>query len=382
MKNVSLKIFIVILVLTLICVSVIAVLTKGFTRDIFERFQSEDVPSGDMSSGVTDENGNELDAGVINSLPSQLNISQESLAHALEEGKEYIELTLEAKIIPEDATDQSVDWSLAWADGTDSSDISEYLTVTPTYDGSRIISLKCYQPFDKQIFLTVVTRDGGYSDNCLIKYVGEISYSLGVDLIDCERDSNGVYLVSSKGVQGTINFISTDGYILDNIPSSDYDFEINCSISSSMPHPLFVVAHYGREANYMPGLTMGEDYDVPNIYAKDVISSELSCNLSDLILDLRFKSDPFDSTYMVESKDPSNDNVPVYIVPMTQSNYDNFSSSPFTETWDIFYEDYFGLSAVKVISFNEDLISNPVVTVTVKEKNTNLSASFSFRLVK
>lgn len=358
----------------------IVVCLAVFSLSFFALYSVSD--SSEVSLGVTDEKDDPIDIGEINSLPSQLNISQESLALALEEGKEYIELTLEAKIIPEDATDQSVDWSLAWADGTDSSDISEYLTVTPTYDGSRIISLKCYQPFDKQIILTVVTRDGGYSDNCLIKYAGEISYSLGVDLIDCERDSNGVYLVSSKGVQGTINFISTDGYILDNIPSSDYDFEVNCSISSSMPHPLYVVAHYGREANYMPGLTMGEDYDVPNIYAKDVISSELSCNLSDLVLDLRFKSDPFDSTYMIESKDPSNDNVPVYIVPMTQSNYDNFSSSQFTEMWDIFYEDYFGLSAVKVISFNEDLISNPVVTVTVKEKNTNLSASFSFRLVK
>lgn len=180
-KNNSFLFAVVFVAIILLSVSVTAALTNGFSNaDPFgwlEDFKSGDVNAsgGDLSSGVTDEDGENLESGVLQSMPSQLNFSSQAFAMAQESGASYIEVMLQATVLPEDATNKAVDWSVAWADGSDNSDLFEYLTVTPESDGSNIVSVKCFKPFDKDINIKVTTRDGCFTATCVAKYVGEVS---------------------------------------------------------------------------------------------------------------------------------------------------------------------------------------------------------------
>ena len=83
----------------------------------------------------------------------------------------YVEQTLTATVLPATAVNKSVDWSVAWADGQ-SGNVTDYVTVTPSSNGSTTASVKCYQPFTGNVVVTVTTRESGYSAECVVTFVG------------------------------------------------------------------------------------------------------------------------------------------------------------------------------------------------------------------
>ena len=84
--------------------------------------------------------------------------------------------TITAEITPSDAANKEVDWSISWVDDAISENISEYLTVTPVSDGALTATVTCLQSFrDKEAVVTVTTREGGFSANCYISFVGKPS---------------------------------------------------------------------------------------------------------------------------------------------------------------------------------------------------------------
>ena len=71
-------------------------------------------------------------------------------------------ITLTATIEPADATDKTVDWSVAfvnpsseWASGKT---VTDYVTVTPTADGALTAEVACLKQFGEQIKITVTSR--------------------------------------------------------------------------------------------------------------------------------------------------------------------------------------------------------------------------------
>ncbi len=204
MKNNVFKFVVIFVAIILLVVSVTAALTNGFTNaDPFGWF--DDIKSGDQISGITDEIGENLESGMLQSMPSQLNFSAKAFELAKENGQNYIELTIYATVYPENATNKAVDWSVAWADGSDNSNLSEYLTVTPKSDGSNIVSVKCFKPFDKDINIIVTTRDGKFSAICLAKYLG----------------------VANNDLEMTTNALAPNGYY--QIPATkSFSFEFSC----------------------------------------------------------------------------------------------------------------------------------------------------------
>ncbi len=83
-----------------------------------------------------------------------------------------IEHTLTATVLPESAENKQVDWSVAWAQTANTSDVEDYVTVTPQSDGSNVATIACLQPFAGNIIITVTTREGGFTAQCVCKYVG------------------------------------------------------------------------------------------------------------------------------------------------------------------------------------------------------------------
>ena len=81
--------------------------------------------------------------------------------------------TLTATVLPSDAQDKSVDWSYAWEDSSITDDVTTYLSVVPSEDGSTTATVTCLKGFlNRKIIITVTTRVGGFSATCVVKYLG------------------------------------------------------------------------------------------------------------------------------------------------------------------------------------------------------------------
>lgn len=99
---------------------------------------------------------------------------------------------LTATIVPENATDKTVDWTIAWAvppqhsGGTIGDEdpgsvwamgktVTDYVTVTPTSDGALTANVECLKDFGAQVKVTVTSRDNSeVSANCLVDYTQKL----------------------------------------------------------------------------------------------------------------------------------------------------------------------------------------------------------------
>ena len=108
-----------------------------------------------------DENGEELPTGgEATAMPKAMTFRS---AAALDGETEYDTVTLTATVLPENATNKSVEWSVrfknassAWASGKT---VTDYITVTPESDGANKAAVQCLQDFGEQIEVVATSRD-------------------------------------------------------------------------------------------------------------------------------------------------------------------------------------------------------------------------------
>ena len=71
--------------------------------------------------------------------------------------------TLTATVMPSDAANKEVNWSIAWKNAESSwatgKTVTDYVTVTPTADGALTATVACLQAFGEQIIVTATSRD-------------------------------------------------------------------------------------------------------------------------------------------------------------------------------------------------------------------------------
>lgn len=87
-------------------------------------------------------------------------------------GVNVITQKLTATVLPASATNKQVDWTVAWGDTSNTSDVSSYITVTPDSDGSTNATVTCKAAFSGDIVITATTRQNGYKATCLVTFVG------------------------------------------------------------------------------------------------------------------------------------------------------------------------------------------------------------------
>lgn len=80
--------------------------------------------------------------------------------------------TLTATVLPETAENKKVDWTVEWDDTENETAVTDYVTVTPTADGSTTATVTCHKAFTGNIIITVTTRENGYSATCVVSFVG------------------------------------------------------------------------------------------------------------------------------------------------------------------------------------------------------------------
>ena len=132
-------------------------------------------------AAVTDGEGNAMDADMVYPMPAKMSFNAQTFVQFGEPGsaavtsEKSVEVRIEAYVIPENANNREVDFSVAWGEGAQRSaePVTDYVTVTPESDGSRIATVSCKKAFgDDTIIITVTTREGGYTANCTVTFEG------------------------------------------------------------------------------------------------------------------------------------------------------------------------------------------------------------------
>lgn len=139
--------------------------------------QKETPLSESEQAFVTDGKGNPMTADMVYPMPSLMRISAMPLAevNAAALATPTVEVQIEATVTPENATNQDVDYSVAWGEGAQRSaePVTDYLTVTQDTDGSKTATVTCKKAFGNDtIIITVTTRDGGFTATCTVVYEG------------------------------------------------------------------------------------------------------------------------------------------------------------------------------------------------------------------
>ena len=108
-----------------------------------------------------------------NIAPVALKMSKSFTTYAAN-GQQTVSKKITATVMPVDAPDKSVDWSIKWCTPIEGKDISEYLTLTPESDGALTATITALKGFEGgSAYVTATTRVGGFTATCLIMYDGK-----------------------------------------------------------------------------------------------------------------------------------------------------------------------------------------------------------------
>ena len=117
--------------------------------------------------------------------PMPANLSFTTVTLASNDTSYRATVRIQATILPVDASNKSVDWTVAWS-GTatrKAENVNDYVEAVPVADGSCIADVTCKKPFGNDaIIITVTTRDGNKTATCTARYLGhptQISINTG-----------------------------------------------------------------------------------------------------------------------------------------------------------------------------------------------------------
>ena len=138
------------------------IVTEGFKNWDASTWFKKDVEKG----SVIDGDGNEMNGDTVYNMPSNM-----VFRPALRGATPATSVTIKAVIEPLDATNQLVDWTIAFADPSaawaNGKTLSDYVTITDTNELTTTVTFK--QAFGAQIIITVTSQDNPeYSDTCTV----------------------------------------------------------------------------------------------------------------------------------------------------------------------------------------------------------------------
>ncbi len=192
-------------VLTLVAFIVVGVMLAGIILGWFEKSPSAEEQE---QAAVIDGEGNAMDAGTLYRMPEKMTFTAAGSGIPLAQfgdpdgttSTARAEVRIEAYVVPENANNREVDFSVAWGEGAQRSaePVTDYVTVTPETDGSRVATVACIKGFgDDIILITVTTRDGGFQATCTVTFEGAPS-SLKFMYNDTEYSSSSEITVQAN----------------------------------------------------------------------------------------------------------------------------------------------------------------------------------------
>ena len=181
-----------------------------------------------------------------------------------------LEQTITATVLPVNAINKEVDWSISWLNAEEefetNNDISNYLTISATSDGSTTAKIVVHQAFAGHTALVVCrTRRGGFSATCLVNYVG-IPSSITIDTSELIDGS----ILENTSLMLDINLDN----IFHNVTDEYFNRCANFSVTI-IPHGSFTAKHV-----YVNSMVNSTNYVTINLSDVEDISS-LSAKVED-----------------------------------------------------------------------------------------------------
>lgn len=140
-------------VLTLIAFIVVGVLLAGLIAGWFDK--KEELPAVETEQSTVADGG--MSVAPVSANDIRL-MAAERVSDAAVSPQAETSYTITATIEPASAR-QNANWSLAWANGSSAwasgKTVTDYVTITPTEEGSLTATLACVKPFSEQVVLTV-----------------------------------------------------------------------------------------------------------------------------------------------------------------------------------------------------------------------------------
>lgn len=130
----------------------------------------------ELDDGSLLVNESDLENGGTYAMPKKLMFAASSTPTLAAKAGHTVSIKLTATVTPIEAENKAVDWSVAWVDADANKDknVADYVTVTPESDGSATATVVCKKAFDgSEIVITVTTREGGFTAQCKVIYVGK-----------------------------------------------------------------------------------------------------------------------------------------------------------------------------------------------------------------
>ncbi len=162
-------------------------------------------------------------------MPERITFTSEQLNASARSG-ETTSVRVRANVEPYNATNTKVDFAASWKNAPSSytENVSEYVTVRQESDGSQTATITCIKPFTQyNVVITVTTRDGGYTAECLCTFSGkatELSLSVDGKQTTTDNDRGTYYLLDSKST-ATVRIHPTNVY--DYVPNTNYSISVN-----------------------------------------------------------------------------------------------------------------------------------------------------------
>ena len=109
-----------------------------------------------------------------------MSLSTKTVTRATTNGN-VLEHILTATVLPESAENKEVDWTVNWEDPSRTEIVSSYVMLTTNENGGNVATVTCVKPFTGNVIIEVTTREGGFTAQCVCKYVG-IPSTMEVDM--------------------------------------------------------------------------------------------------------------------------------------------------------------------------------------------------------
>lgn len=221
----------------------LAVATDGFKSfKKNDNIQMELPEENNGGAPVVDENGEQLPSGETIPMPTAMTFRS---AAALDgKAAEYDSVTLTATVKPDNADNKTVDWSVSfvnpsssWASGKT---VTDYVTVTPTADGSTTATVQCLKDFGEQIKITVTSRDNADATaSCTVDFAKRIE-NMTVNLSSDTSDNTASFDMDSTSVQFPFDFRSEQFKYSIDYTYSDFTVDDTFDVNFSVDVPIAV----------------------------------------------------------------------------------------------------------------------------------------------
>lgn len=168
--------------------------------------------------------------------------------------------TLTATVSPGNATNKKVDWAVSWVNAGDSwakgKQAEEYVTVSPSSDGSVQATVTCLAPFGAQIKVTCTSRSApSVHAECLCDYVKRVTDVRM--MIGTEADSYFFYLYPGSTIDPKEPSLwNVTPYSFENIEYSAYTVDNTLIFDTENSYAAFAEEFIAPFQSYYGGSTL------------------------------------------------------------------------------------------------------------------------------